>query len=86
MASVKSIIAGEQRYTVFKDTRLLAAQTAKMVDEALKGQTVDVNDTKTYNNEVKVVPSFLLTPISIDVTNYQKELVDSGYIKAEDLK
>ena len=86
VASIKSIIAGEQRYSVFKDTRQLAAQTAKMVDEALKGQTVDVNDTKTYNNGVKVVPSYLLTPISIDINNYQKELVDSGYIKAEDLK
>jgi putative multiple sugar transport system substrate-binding protein len=86
VASVKSIIAGEQSYTVFKDTRQLAAQTAKMVDQALKGQTVDVNDTKTYDNGVKVVPSYLLTPISIDINNYQKELVDSGYIKAEDLK
>jgi putative multiple sugar transport system substrate-binding protein len=86
VASVKSIIAGEQRYTVFKDTRQLAAQTAKMVDQALKGQTVDVNDTTTYNNEVKVVPSYLLTPISIDINNYEKELVDSGYIKAEDLQ
>jgi len=86
VASIKSIIAGEQRYSVFKDTRLLAAQTAKMVDEALQGKTVEVNDTKTYNNGVKVVPSYLLTPISIDINNYQKELVDTGYIKAEDLK
>lgn len=86
VASVKSIIAGEQRYTVFKDTRQLAAQTAKMVDQALKGETVDVNDTKTYNNEVKIVPSYLLTPTSIDITNYEELLVDSGYIKAEDLK
>ncbi len=85
VASVKSIIAGEQRYTVFKDTRLLAAQTAKMVDQALKGQAVDVNDTKTYDNGVKVVPSYLLTPISIDVNNYQKELVETGYIKADEL-
>jgi len=86
VASVKSIIAGEQTYTVFKDTRSLAAQTAKMVDQALKGVTVDVNDTKTYNNGVKVVPSYLLTPLSVDVKNYQKELVDTGYIKADDLK
>lgn len=86
VASVKSIIAGEQTYTVFKDTRQLAAQTAKMVDQALKGETVDINDTTTYNNEVKIVPSYLLTPISIDINNYQKELVDSGYINAEDLK
>jgi putative multiple sugar transport system substrate-binding protein len=86
VASIKSIIAGEQRYSVFKDTRTLAAQTAKMVNEALSGKKVDVNDTKTYNNGVKIVPSFLLTPISIDINNYQKELVDSGYINAADLK
>jgi putative multiple sugar transport system substrate-binding protein len=52
----------------------------------LKGETVDVNDTKTYDNGVKVVPSYLLTPYSVDITNYEKLLVDSGYIKAEDLK
>jgi putative multiple sugar transport system substrate-binding protein len=86
VASVKSIIAHEQMYTVFKDTRVLAKQAAKMADQALKGEKVDVNDTKTYDNLVKVVPSYLLTPISIDINNYQKELVDSGYIKADDLK
>ena len=86
IASVKAMIAGEQAYTVFKDTRELAAQTAKMVDQALKGETVDVNDTKTYDNGVKVVPSYLLTPYSVDITNYEKLLIDSGYIKAEDLK
>jgi putative multiple sugar transport system substrate-binding protein len=86
VASVKAMIAGEQTYTVFKDTRELAAQTAKMVDQALKGETVDVNDTKTYDNGVKVVPSYLLTPYSVDISNYEKLLIESGYIKAEDLK
>jgi putative multiple sugar transport system substrate-binding protein len=86
VASVKAMIAGEQAYTVFKDTRELAAQTAKMVDQALKGETVDVNDTKTYDNGVKVVPSYLLTPYSVDISNYEKLLIESGYIKAEDLK
>lgn len=86
VASVKAMIAGEQAYTVFKDTRELAAQTAKMVDQALKGETVDVNDTTTYDNEVKIVPSYLLTPYSVDITNYEKLLIESGYIKAEDLQ
>ncbi|MEN9563663.1 MAG: hypothetical protein RIR73_1907 [Chloroflexota bacterium] len=86
VASVKAMIAGEQTYTVFKDTRELAAQTAKMVDQALKGETVDINDTETYNNGVKVVPSYLLTPYSVDLTNYEKLLIESGYIKPEDLK
>ncbi|MDQ3005767.1 MAG: sugar-binding protein [Chloroflexota bacterium] len=86
VASVKAMIAGEQMFTVFKDTRELAAQTAKMVDQALKGETVDVNDTKTYDNGVKIVPSYLLTPHSVDITNYEALLIDSGYITTEDLK
>jgi putative multiple sugar transport system substrate-binding protein len=86
VASVKAMIAGEQTYTVFKDTRELAAQTAKMVDQALKGETVDINDTSTYDNGVKVVPSYLLTPYSVDLSNYEQLLIESGYIKPEDLK
>jgi putative multiple sugar transport system substrate-binding protein len=86
LPSVKSIMAGEQTSTVFKDTRLLAKQAAKMADQMLKGATVDTNDTKTYNNQVKVVPSFLLDMVSVTKDNVQKELVDSGYYKASDLQ
>jgi putative multiple sugar transport system substrate-binding protein len=86
IASVKAMIAGEQAYTVFKDTRELAKQTAAMVDAALKGEEVPVNDTKTYDNGVKIVPSYLLTPFSVDVTNYEKYLVESGYYTADQLK
>jgi len=86
LPSVKSILAGEQTSTVFKDTRKLAAQAAKMTDQMLKGSTVDTNDTKTYNNQVKVVPSYLLDMVLVDKNNVQKELVDSGYYKASDLK
>jgi putative multiple sugar transport system substrate-binding protein len=77
--SVKSIIAGEQSSTIFKDTRELAKATAQMVDAALKGQTVPVNDTKTYDNGVKVVPSQLLVPVSVDKSNWEQVLVGSGY-------
>lgn len=86
IASVKSMIAGEQTYTVFKDTRELAKQTAAMVDAALKGQEVPINDTKTYDNGVKIVPSYLLIPFSVDVTNYEKLLIESGYYTADQLK
>jgi putative multiple sugar transport system substrate-binding protein len=86
VASVKAMIAGEQTYTVFKDTRELAKQTAAMVDAALKGEEVPINDTKTYDNGVKIVPSYLLTPFSVDVTNYEKYLVESGYYTADQLK
>ena len=85
--SVKGIIAGEQYSTVFKDTRELAKVTSELVDEAMQGkEPSQVNDTKTYENGVKVVPSVLLVPYDVDKTNYEKIVVESGYIKKEDLE
>jgi putative multiple sugar transport system substrate-binding protein len=86
VASVKSIIAGEQTYTVFKDTRELAKQAALMVDAALKGEEVPINNTETYDNGVKIVPSYLLIPYSVDISNYEELLIGSGYYTAEDLQ
>ncbi|MGH4141195.1 multiple monosaccharide ABC transporter substrate-binding protein [Clostridium sp.] len=86
VASVKSIIAGEQTSSIFKDTRVLAAKAAEMADSVLNGKTPEVNDTKTYNTGMKVVPSFLCDPVVVDKANYQKVVVDSGYITADKLK
>ncbi len=60
--------------------------TVKMVDAVLSGKEPEINDTKTYNNGVKVVPSYLLEPISVDTSNWEKVLIGSGYYKAEDVK
>ncbi len=79
--SIKSMLRGEQYSTIFKDTRDLAKVTADMVDAALSGKTVTVNDTTTYKNGVKVVPSYLLKPVVVDKTNWEKVLVDGGYYK-----
>jgi putative multiple sugar transport system substrate-binding protein len=84
--SVKSIIAGEQTQTVFKDTRTLAKVVAGMVDAVLQGKPAEVNDTKTYDNGKKVVPSFLCDIVSVDITNYKEALVDTGYWTADQLK
>ncbi|QFY60897.1 sugar ABC transporter substrate-binding protein [Rhizobium grahamii] len=84
--SVKSIIAGEQHSTIFKDTRDLAKVTVGMVNALMEGKEPEVNDTKTYDNGVKVVPSYLLTPVAVDKTNYEKILVEGGYYKADQLK
>jgi putative multiple sugar transport system substrate-binding protein len=85
VASVKSIIAGEQTQTVYKDTRELAKVAVAMTDAVINGKTPETNDTKSYNNGTKVVPSFLLPPVSVDKSNYQKILVDSGYYTAAQL-
>ena len=79
--SIKSIVAKEQYSTIFKDTRELAKVTADMVDAILAKKTVPVNDTTTYNNGVKVVPSFLLKPVVVTIDNWQPVLIDSGYYK-----
>ena len=84
--SVKSIIAGEQYSTIFKDTRELAKVTVAMADAQLKGKKVKVNDTKTYDNGKKVVPSYLLGVQIVTKDNYKKVLIDSGYYTAADLK
>lgn len=86
LASVKSIIADEQTQTVFKDTRELAKKAVAMADSILKGKEVEVNNTETYDNGVKVVPAYLLDPVSVDKTNYKKVLVDSGYYTEDQLK
>jgi putative multiple sugar transport system substrate-binding protein len=83
--SVKSIIAHEQRSSIFKDTRDLAKVAVSMVDALLSGGKPEVNNTTTYNNGIKVVPSYLLKPVPVDVSNYKQVLVDSGYYKADQL-
>jgi putative multiple sugar transport system substrate-binding protein len=86
LASVKSIIAGEQTQTVFKDTRELAKKAVEMAVAVLKGEKAEVNDTETYDNGKKVVPSYLLEPVSVDIENYKSVLVDGGYWSEDDLK
>ena len=86
LASVKSIVAGEQTATIFKDTRELAKKAVNMADSVLKGEEPEVNDTETYDNGAKVVDSYLLSPVSVDIDNYKEVLVDSGYFTEEELK
>ncbi|MNL38355.1 Multiple sugar-binding periplasmic receptor ChvE precursor [compost metagenome] len=85
LASIKSILAGEQTQTVFKDTRELAKKAVEMTESVLKGTEAEVNDTTTYDNGVKIVPSYLLEPVSVDAGNVDKVLVDGGYYTKEQL-
>lgn len=77
--SVKSILAGEQYSSIFKDTRQLAEVTVGMVKALLEGSEPQINDTKTYDNGKKVVPAYLLQPVTVDKSNWEKVLIDSGY-------
>lgn len=86
IANVKNMIAGKQSMSVFKDTRTLAAQVVKMVGQILSGETVEVNDTTTYDNGTGVIPSFLCEPVFGSADNYKELLIDSGYYTEADLQ
>jgi putative multiple sugar transport system substrate-binding protein len=83
--SVQSILAGEQYSSVFKNTQDLAKQTVKMIQEIAQKKKVDVNDTKSYDNGVKVVPTFLLQPVEVDKSNVKQVLLDAKYYTAEEM-
>ncbi|KWV30176.1 MULTISPECIES: multiple monosaccharide ABC transporter substrate-binding protein [Micromonospora] len=85
IASVKLINDGVQGSTVFKDTRLLAEQAVIAAEAFLQDKEPQANDTKTYNNKVKVVPAYLLPIETVYKDDITKVLVDSGYWSAEEV-
>ena len=86
IASVKLIADGVQSSTIFKDTRLLAEQAVTAAEAFLEGGEPEANDTETYDNGVKVVPSFLLEVETVFADDIQAVLVDSGYWTAEEVE
>lgn len=86
VASVKFVNDDVQFSTVFKDTRALAAQAVKASQDLLSGKDPEVNDTKSYDNGSKVVPSFLVPIQPIYKDNIKSALIDSGYYTAEEVE
>ena len=84
--SVKSILSGEQYSSVFKDTSKLAAATVTMIKQIAEKKTVTTNDTTSYNNGVKVVPTMLLQPVLIGNANARTTLLAAGYYTAAQMR
>ena len=85
IASVKLIVDGVQSASIFKDTRKLADQAVTVTQAFLDGEEPEANDTETYDNGVKVVPSYLLESDIVYASNVTPLLVDSGYWTAEEV-
>ena len=79
LESVKLVATGKQTETVYKDTRELAKVAVQITHSLLTGGEPQVNDTTQYDNGVKKVPTFLLQPVGVDKSNYQRVLVGGGY-------
>lgn len=86
ISNVKAIISGDQSMSIFKDTRALTDKVVDMVDGLMNDEEVEVNDTESYDNNVKVVPAFLLEPKAVDLDNYEELLIDSGYYSMDELE
>ncbi|HSO14809.1 MAG TPA: sugar-binding protein [Arthrobacter sp.] len=74
--SVKSIMAGEQYSTINKDTSKLVEHAITMVKDLQAGKTPEINDDKSYNNTVKVVPAYLLEPVIVTSANVKTAYVN----------
>ena len=86
LASVKSIVAGEQTSTVYKNTQLLAEVAVSMGHALLSGREPETNDLTSYDNGVKVVPTMLLAPQLVTQDNLERVLVESGAFTAEEIR
>jgi D-xylose transport system substrate-binding protein len=76
------IVQGTQSMTVFKDTRELAKKAIGMALDLANGQPIDTQGKTVFNNK-RPVPSVLLTPIIVTKDNLDEVLVQSGYLKKE---
>lgn len=84
LAAAQRIIAGTQSMTVFKDTRDLGKAAIDAAVKLAKGEKLD-NATSVVNNGTFDVPSILLPAIAVDKANIDKVLIESGYLKKEDV-
>jgi len=84
-ANVQAILNDQQAMTVWKDTRELGKRVFEMIKSLQAGDEPEVNDTETYDNGVKVVPSYLLDVVTVYADNIQAELVESGYWTQEEI-
>ena len=82
IASVQYIIDGKQSMTVLKDTRTLSADAIAAAAAFLEGSTPP--ETHTYNNGVIDVPAKPSVVITVDQSNVQEAIIDSGYWPAEE--
>lgn len=81
-ASVQYVIDGKQSMTVFKDTRVLAADSVAMAVAILDGQTPTTDSS--YDNGVKEVPSKQTDIVVVTQDNVKAALIDSEYYDASE--
>lgn len=83
LAAARRILEGTQSMTVFKDTRELGKAAIAAALKMAKGENPGANGK--VNNVKLDVPTILVESVVVDKTNLDKVLIDSGYLKKEDV-
>ncbi len=81
LESVKSILRGEQYSTINKDTADLVRQAIAMVGDLQQGKAPEVNNTRDYDNGVKIVPAYLLAPRIVTMDNAVESYANDPVLK-----
>ena len=83
LTGAQRIVKGTQSMTIFKDTRQLATEAIITAVKMVHGE--DPQATSKVNNKKIDVPSILLVPVVVDKSNIDKVLIDSGYLKRDEV-
>ena len=83
VAAAQRIAKGTQSMTSFTDIRVMASEAVKAAAKIAKGEEVAWNGSE--NNGRMAVPTMLVDATSVDKANLDAMLIDSGYMKKEDV-
>lgn len=83
--SINNMLQGKQTLSVFKDGRQLADAAVQMVEEIVNGKEVSITNTFSYDNGKIVVPAVEVDTVMVDINNYEKILVESGFMTRDEI-
>ncbi|CAG9622518.1 sugar ABC transporter substrate-binding protein [Sutcliffiella rhizosphaerae] len=83
LAAAQRIVEGTQTMTVYKPIPTLAEEAARLAVKMAKGEYIDTN--RKINNGKIEVPSVLLSPIAVDITNIDHTIIADGFHLEEDV-
>ncbi|MDR0361926.1 MAG: substrate-binding domain-containing protein [Planctomycetota bacterium] len=85
-SAAQRIVRSLQSMTVFKDTRWLGEEAVKLAILMAKGEDIiPYTKGQVVNNDFMDVPSVLLEAVAVDKDNIDEVLIDSDYLKREDV-
>lgn len=79
LAGVQRVLAGTQYMTVYKAVKPEAEQAAELAFDLLSGKDISSMATLTTDNGTEKVPSILLKPVAVTVSNIKSTVVADGF-------